>query len=436
MRTLLAFSAAALLTFAFGAGCGPTGAGPGGGGGCKSDVDCGGLKCLPTGACTQGCSADAQCGQGSRCSSAGGCVPQAGCGTDSECSGGKVCEGVSCTAACTATSCTGGATCGSTGHCVGGSTGGSGGGTGSGGAGAGGPTCGGELFQATRVPANFLIVLDQSGSMEEKLASGTSKWATATDALRTVTKQNESTIRFGLSMFPGPDKCSQGSNFVAVGDQTSAQIASAMGPKAVGSGTPIGKALALAATRMDLKDPARANFVLLVTDGMENCQGDPVGEVKKLFGAGVKTYVVGFGSDVDPSRLSQMATEGGTARLNTTKYYQADDQASLMTAFQQIAQGAVGCDYALAKAPPDLNKIFVAVNGGLVPRDAAKKNGWDYNPQNQRLTLFGAACDLVQKSANPKVQIVYGCPDQGIIEGNGSGDGGYVFSSDGGSGLN
>ena len=37
----------------------------------------------------------------------------------------------------------------------------------------------------------------------------------------------------------------------------------------------------------------------------------------------------------------------------------------------------------------------------------------------------------MQKSASPKVQIVYGCPDPTLIEG-GAMDGGYVFASDGG----
>jgi hypothetical protein len=140
---------------------------------------------------------------------------------------------------------------------------------------------------------------------------------------------------------------------------------------------------------------------------------------------GIKTYVVGFGTEVDTTRLAKMAVEGGTARLATPKYYQADDQATLNAAFTQIAAGAAGCDYKLAKAPPDLNKIFVAVDGNLINHDPNKQMGWEYNATTGRLTLYGGACDLVQKSASPKVQIVYGCPDPTLIEGGGKGDGGY-----------
>lgn len=434
MRNLLAFCGSAAVMFLIAAsGCMPLGS-DGGGGGCKADVDCAGgvQKCLPTGACVPHCTSDTGCGSEQKCSAAGGCVPKTGCGADNECGKDKVCETVSCVASCQKAGCAMGSTCQSDGHCSKPSSG-AGGGSGASG---GGASCGGELFQASRVPANFLIVLDQSGSMEEKLQSGASKWSVASVSLRAITSQNEKVMRFGLSMFPIGAKCSQGENFVPVGDSTAAAISAALPMTATGNGTPIGAALRLASERPDIQDPARANFVLLVTDGMENCGGNPVNEVKALFGKSVKTYVVGFGSDVDPKRLSEMATEGGTARLGQTKYYQADDQASLTAAFQQIAQGAVGCDYKLAKAPPDLGKVHVAVNGGLIPRDSNKQNGWEYNDQTQRLTLYGAACDVVQKALNPNVQIIYGCPDGIIEEGPGSGDGGYIFTPDGGGGLN
>ncbi len=392
--------------------------------GCKADAQCGqGAVCLTSRACAPKCTSAASCGAEDKCSTAGGCVPKGGCGTDGECSSGQVCEGVSCVASCATASCAQGRTCQFNGHCS----------DPAGTVGPVGPSCGGELFQASRVQANFLIVLDRSGSMEEKLPSGPSKWSLATAAMKSVTASNETSIRFGLSMFPGAGKCSEGANAVPVIDRAAMQVAQALPVTATGSGTPIGAALLLASLRTELTDPTRANFVMLVTDGMENCGGDPVSAVKAMAARGIKTYVVGFGADVDPTRLTQMAVEGGTARLGTTKYYQADDQASINLAFSQIAQGASGCDFKLAKAPADLKKIFVAVDGNLINRDPTRKMGWDYNDQTGRLTLYGGACDVVQKSGAAKVQIVYGCPDPTLIEGGGNGDGGYPpVSYDGG----
>jgi hypothetical protein len=426
MRKLLAVSALLVLT----AACGSSGPG------CKSSTECGvGSVCLASAACAPVCSNDKGCLADEKCSTSGGCVPKTGCGADSECGKSQVCEGVSCVASCATAGCGSGRTCQADGHCSQPTQNGAGGGGGSGAGGGMGMTCGGELFQATRVQANFLIVLDQSGSMGETLPAGGTKWNLATAALKSVTSTNQTAIRFGLSMFPGATKCSEGSNFVPVGDSTAAAIASAFPVKSNGSGTPIGAALQLAAMRPELTDVTRANYVLLVTDGMENCQGDPVAAVKALAAKGVKTYVVGFGADVDATRLAQMAVEGGTARLTTPKYYQADDQGTLNTAFTQIAAGAVGCDYKLQKEPPDLNKVYVAIDGNLINRDRTKQMGWEYDPSTMRLTLYGGACDVVRKATSPKVQIVYGCPDPTIIENAGHGDGGYP-AYDGGVTIN
>lgn len=413
MRIALIVIAAAVA-----ASCGGYAGSPG----CKSDAECGpGNTCTPSRACVPKCVDTKSCEATEKCSMAGGCVPKNGCGTDGECRAGQVCEGVSCVTSCATASCAAGRTCQANGHCsdpVGGAGGGAGGA-------GGGNSCGGELFQASKVQANFLIVLDRSGSMEEILPAGGSKWALASDAVKKVTATHQAQIRFGLSMFPGAAKCTEGANAVPVGDQTAPQISMALPATATGSGTPIGAALELASKRSELTDATRSNFVLLVTDGMENCGGNPITPVKAMAARGIKTYVVGFGADVDANRLSQLATEGGTARLTGTKYYQADDQASLNTAFQQIAAGAAGCDFKLAKAPPDVKKIFVAVDGNLINRDTTKQMGWDYNDTTGRITLYGGACDLVQKNAAAKVQIVYGCPDPTLIEGGGAGDGGY-----------
>ncbi len=431
MRLVLVVSSVTVTLAVAAAGCG----GYAGNAGCTSDAECGaGNTCTPSKACVPKCVDDKSCdATAEKCSTAGGCVPKNGCGTDGECRAGQVCEGVSCVTSCLTASCAAGRTCLSTGHCSE-PTGGAGGGSGAG----GGPSCGGELFQAAKVQANFLIVLDRSGSMEETLPAGGSKWKLASDAVKTVTSAHQQQIRFGLSMFPGTAKCTEGSNAVPIGDAAAPAIAMSLPATATGSGTPIGAALELASKRPELTDATRANYVLLVTDGIENCGGNPVAAVRALAARGVKTYVVGFGADVDANRLSQMATEGGTARLMGSKYYQADDQSSLNTALAQIAAGAAGCDYKLAKAPPDLKKVFVAVDGNLINRDTAKQMGWDYNEATGRLTLYGGACDLVQKNAAAKVQIVYGCPDPTLIEGGGNGDGGYppVVPQDGGPTIN
>ncbi len=409
------------------AGCTCTGAGAP----CQASSECGaGNTCLPIGSCAVACSASSNsCVAGEKCSQGGGCVPADRCGADPDCASGDLCQVGACGKPCTANSCGNGYACEGDGHCKPIPTG-AGGGAG------GGSSCGGELFQSSHVQANFLIVLDHSGSMNEAITGGT-KWSVAAASLRQVTMQYQAQIRFGLSMFSAPANCDPGRNYVSVGDNTAGQISMALPASANGNGTPIGGALRIAQMEPSIKDMTRANFVMLVTDGKENCQGKPVDEVRALTAAGIKTFVVGFGSDVDATMLANMAVAGGTARNTTPRYYQADDPTTLNAAFGAIAQGAIGCEFKLAKAPPDPNKIFVYVNGQAIPRDTSKQVGWDYtNPANDRLSLYGTVCDAVANNPGTKVQIIYGCPDPTIIEGGGGNDGGFIGGLDGGITIN
>ncbi len=406
MRTALAAFCLALAAAGCG-GCGPTG------NKCHVDNECNsGDICLASHACAPKCDSAAACGSDQKCSTSGGCVPMAGCGVDTECGSGQVCEGVDCVTSCLTAGCSNGGACQADGHCSESADG-------------DGGTCGGELFQSTQVQANFLIVLDHSGSMSRSISSGGSKWSVATTAVKQVTSQYQSTIRFGLNLFSSPADCDPGGNVVPVGDMTAAAISAALPTGANGNGTPIAGALGVAANEPSLADPTRADFVLLVTDGEENCNGDPVAAVTALAAKGVKTYVVGFGAEVSPATLNGMATAGGTARAGATQYYQADDPTTLDQAFQQIAQGAVGCDYKLTTTPPDLSKINVVVGTTLVPQDPGNHSGWNYSAASNRITLYGPACDLVQQNPGTKVNIIYGCPDPTLIE-TGNGDGGFT----------
>ena len=281
-------------------------------------------------------------------------------------------------------------------------------------------SCGGELFPLTHVEANFLILFDKSGSMQE-LVTTQSKYAAATNAVNTLVSQHEATIRFGLTMFPVGDtllnNCQPEQNSVAIGPMHASAIATVLAARTPSGNTPLAAVLQSAEQVPELKDPTRANYVLMVTDGMETCMGRPVAEVKRLFAANIKTYVVGFGSGVDATTLSSMASGGGTARAAVPRYYQVDDPAALSASLAAIVRGVVGCDFTLSKAPTDLTKLFVYVNGQLASRDTSKKNGWDFSPSNNRLTLYGSACESISNTPNSKVSTIYGCPDVTLIEG-------------------
>lgn len=376
---------------------------------CQGAASCGSTAvCLPSGTCAPKCTTASECTSGQKCSAAGACIPASGCGAVADCATGQVCDSVGrCASDCRVSGCNAGSSCSSNGECKPGAV-------------DGGSGCGGELFQAAKVNSNMLIAFDKSGSMDDPIG-GQSKWDIATTAIQQVTSQYDSQIQFGLMLFPLDNtrsgSCVPAPISVQVGPGRAAPIASALNANSPGGSTPIGAVLTSAGNVAELADPMRANYVMLVTDGAETCRGNGVqAATNNLASKGIKTFVIGFGGEVDAMNLSEIAIAGGTPRPGNTKYYQADDAPGLLAAFNLIAQGALGCEYRLASAPPDPAKVFVYVNGVLQNRDTAHANGWDYSPATVRITFYGGLCNLVATDAAAKVSIVYGCPDDSLIE--------------------
>jgi hypothetical protein len=365
-----------------------------------------GLVCDPASAeCDDDvdCTMNSQCGPGAICSG-GTCeqnVPGGPCTTDSECVSGEACIG---------------------GTCVEG--------------------CGGELYSADSVPPNLLIVLDRSGSMNDEIG-GDSKWNIARNAIYNFFSTYAGQIRFGLSLYPGTDQscdqgmtCGPGFLTVPIGPGTEPAIeAYLMGAGTCSFRTPTAEELGILIDYPGLEDTMRANYILLITDGMANCE-DPVPVVTALRNQmpEIKTFVVGFGGEVDPQQLTDMAVAGGTERAGTPAYYQADDAASLRNAFATIAGSVLSCEYTLSAVPPDPDQLYVFLDGRLVARDPMHGGGWDHETGTNRLTFYGATCDDLQSGRVTDLVIVYGCPDfpppgrpdGGPPDGGGGGDDGGI----------
>ena len=388
MRTLLAI----IVTIVVGA-CGPSsganggagsdagggdGGGDGGGGdtSCDNAADCGGDQvCNPDGnecASDVPCENAGQCGGGGVCDT-GTCVPNetgGECADDNNCLTGETCN---------------------EGHCG----------------------CLGVAFQAEPVTPNMLIVLDRSNSMDSS-GGGDTKWNIARSALNQILADHGGNVRFGLDMFAANNSCAAGQINVNIGDGTAAQITTTINGTSADSGTPIHATMNALRNYNGLKDASHPNYVLLLTDGKEECDfwSDPAQPVQQLRNQtpSVKTFVVGFGSGVDTAQLNDMATKGGTARPGSPKYYQANNATELSQALTAILGTVLSCTYTLDQVPEDLADLYVYQDDMAVEQDTSHSNGWDYDPAEGTLTFYGAACEALENGSVTDLNIVYGCP--------------------------
>jgi hypothetical protein len=350
-----------------------------------------------------GCASAQDCPTGEVCDPATGrCVAHVECTTAQDCGTGAVCQNGTCQPNVSGGPCTDSSSCIPGEMCTGGFCG-----------------CGGQAYSAQNVPPNVLIVLDRSDSMNDPINNDGTKWQVALAAINTILATYGDQVRFGLALFPGENQsCSQGMScgpgvvFIDVGAGTSMGINDFLAQASTCHfGTPTAEMLTTLVTDPQLGDTQRSNSVLLITDGMSTCN-DPVPVVTMLRGRTpeVRTFVIGFGDAVDPQELTDMAQAGGTARMGTPAYYQADSAADLGNALGSIVGSVLSCSYQLDARPPDPDQLYVYFDRTLVGRDAADMNGWDYDMATNQVTFYGAACDVLKTGQVTDLAIVYGCP--------------------------
>jgi len=316
--------------------------------------------------------------------------------------------------------------------------GGSGGyGGGSGGGGAGGSidnspdamNCGTADFGLQRVPADVVIVLDRSGSMQDPPPSGgAAKWDQVTAAINQALGSLQNAIRWGLKFFPSDDQCGVNPGVdVQVSDASYMQIPGAIGGQYPGGGTPTTDAVHLAGQYLAGIQGPNPKYLLLATDGQPTCAGGvgfggddqaAIQAVGDVAGMGIHTFVVGIATDpMADATLNQMAQNGREPRPGgPPSYYPVGNQQDLTNALMAIAGRVGSCVFPLQMAPPDPNMVRVTANGMIVPRDSAHMNGWDYGPNNLSIIFYGSWCNQLQSGMIQNVHAIFGCPPIGIIK--------------------
>lgn len=152
--------------------------------------------------------------------------------------------------------------------------------------------------------SNTLLILDSSGSMAGSAGGGTSKMVAAKRALRRYVAGTPDSIALGFMVYghKGSNKpagrtesCAGVELLDPIGTAAARRFDRTLRRFEATGYTPLGASLRKARAAFAGKQNA-INRIILVTDGIETCGGDPVREARRLKQAeiGVSTDVVGF----------------------------------------------------------------------------------------------------------------------------------------------
>jgi Mg-chelatase subunit ChlD len=217
---------------------------------------------------------------------------------------------------------------------------------------------------------NVMFIVDASGSMKKAIDTGESRMTAAKRVLTETLSNMPKDARLGLMVY-GHRKakdCSDIELMSPIAAEDAAGLAAKiklLNPKGE---TPIAAALQQAAKSF-AAFKGQSNSIVLVTDGLEECGGDPCAAAKAIKDAGLdlKVNIVGFTLKDEQRKLIQCVADetGGT-------YYDAKNAAGLTKALHAVEQQVVQA----APPPPPDTSLISAKNGGVLvaaPSDEWKK---------------------------------------------------------------
>jgi hypothetical protein len=312
--------------------------------------------------------------------------------------------------------------------------------------------------------------VNQAVNCTNPVAGSLSRWAIAKTALDTVIGTTEQNIFWGMKLYPtckqpggqigndDPGRCD-----FPVGTRNACAIEGGVTTPALGQqrlisetiiretpsldsgATPTGLAVTAGVALLKSIQTKNPKFILLVTDGDPTCDiytgancpantncslcevGKPcdkinasdssIRAVRDAAAAGIPVFVLGFAiPDAGPNNaahvtLNAMALAGGRSVNNATyKYFNADDQASLTKALDEIAASTVSCTFALDEAPAADAVAFVTVDNRTLPNDTM--DGWSFGSGRNSIIFSGTACARLKSGDFKKTAITFGCPQK------------------------
>jgi Mg-chelatase subunit ChlD len=300
------------------------------------------------------------------------------------------------------------------------------------------PECGEHHFNLERKPAELLLVLDRSGSMQDApdgASAATTKWDLVVPAINQVITATDTTISWGMKVFPeGSGEECDAAGVTSNVDVPLAALNAAKVTGAItmttpeGNGTPTGDAIDQGLAYLQSLTNSNPKYILLATDGEPSCPKPTdsartvaVQSVANAAAAGVHTFVVGVATTKASATtaLNDMALAGMEARDSdpnplATRFYLANTKDELVDSLQVITGQVSGCTFSWDEEPPVPDNIAVKVNGVKAPRNAS--DGWEYTGADYKgVEVHGSWCEQIKTTAANMVEIVFGCPGIEVI---------------------
>jgi hypothetical protein len=318
-------------------------------------------------------------------------------------------------------------------------------------------SCGEVPIDLAPAGVNIMIAVDGSPSM-------VTHWSMIETAVRSLYNSNP-TAQFGVHVFWGePADVFSGSttntsnnicglvhnDVLDLGSHTEEQLMGFLGDAPPGKWfiegqieiSPVIEPLNYYLTNATkLADPARTNYLVLLSDGNDNCFGsyfvgneDKLSAYQKvaveLYKKGIRVIPIGFEAptvsqandpfgfrptgavmpDTDIEALQTLLDYGGAALLEVPR---ADDATKLASAVQQVGQRISNCRFDLpASLDPNASvnpfELSFSINGQVIPRDRLDQNGWNFvDGGTSQVELFGDGCVAIQ--AGEPIQVGKSC---------------------------
>jgi Ca-activated chloride channel family protein len=189
------------------------------------------------------------------------------------------------------------------------------------------------LFSPLLASSNVLFILDASGSMWGQI-EGVPKITIAKKAMTALLKDLPKDTKIGLMTYGHRSEgdCKDVELLAAIGAHDPKQLAARLAPIMPKGKTPLAYSLEQSLPYFS-SFKGQNNFVVLVSDGIETCEGDPAKAAGKLAAAniGVKVHVVGF--DVKGTERQQLES---IAQAGNGFYFNAQNAQGLKNALTQV----------------------------------------------------------------------------------------------------